>query len=266
MKRFVLEHRVAVTVLAVAAVVTILLVMTMQPKITDSDVAYCLAHHEEQRSQLVDAAVALGFAQQGDTTDQLRVDGRNMTPEEWRSAHEPAFQRSCLALNPPQPRLSFLEQIVSAESGLVGVLAALIGGGAYYLAERSRDRAQRRGDDARRVNDLGTAFVAAVENYVWQRSSAIPPERLDVDRIRTLRNELVSELQLVQARHHGWTAPDDPLAALHGTLSDQIIGDWHDRKQRRAELIAALNQLAKELSSIAVELERGRPQSKAASR
>jgi hypothetical protein len=259
MKQFLLKHRVAVVVWTVVVTAVIVLVtMTGERKFTDTDLAYCLTNHDEQRVQLVDAAVALGFAEQGSTPAWMKIkdQDQHLTLEEWRKAHQTEFQKSCLALNPPQ-QLSFWEQIVSAESGLVGVMAALIGGGAYYLSERARDRTQRRDEDARRLNVLGAAFVATVENYVRQRRAASPP--YDVDQIGTRRNELVSELQLVQARHDGWTAPNDPLELLRGILSDELTGEWHDKNQRAAELRTALDTLAKQISSIAVKLERGRP-------
>jgi hypothetical protein len=263
-KRFVLKPRFAIMVLVIAVIAAVLLVTESRPRFTDSDLVYCLSDHEEQRSQLVGAAIALGLAEDTSTADSMRIGGQEITPKQWWSTHRNDFERACLALNPPQ-QLNFLEQIVSAESGLVGILAALIGGAAYYFAERARDRSQRRGDDARRLNDLSTAFVAEVENYARQRSAAIPG-RPDVDPIRTYRNKLVSELQMVRARHRGWAAPDEPLEMLRGVLSDELTGGWGNPSQRADTLMAALAQLAEQIGSIAVELERGRPQSTAASR
>jgi hypothetical protein len=264
-KQFVLKHPVAIMVSAAVITVTaFLLVMTLQRRFTDSDLVYCLS--DQHRSELVDAAVALSLAQRTDTDDRLRVDNQEITPEQWRSTDREAFERGCLALNPPEQRLNPFEQIVSAESGLAGVLGVLVGGAIYYFSDQTRYRAQRRGDEARRLNDLGTAFRAAVENYVQERSAAIPPEHFDVDQIRAHRNELISELQLLRIRRPGWDAPNAPLTILRGALSDQLMGDWHDPNRRAIELIDASNQLAEQISSIAVELERGGPSSTAASR
>src|SRR5262250_750392 len=177
MRQFVQKHPVAIMVSAAIIIVAtaFLLVMTLWQKFTDSDRVYCLQH----RSDLVDAAVTLGLAQRADTTERLKVGGQEIAPEEWWSTHGKDFQRGCLALNPPEPRLNPLEKIVSTESGLAsglaGVLGALVGSGILYISERTRDRAQRREDEARRLNTLGTAFKATVESFVRQRSATIRP-------------------------------------------------------------------------------------------
>jgi hypothetical protein len=263
MRQFALKHPVAITVSSaiIIAAAAFLLVMTLWQRFTDSDRVYCLS--EEHQSELVEAAVALDLAQQAGTDDRLKVDGREITPKEWWSDRPQDFQRVCLALNPPQQRLNPLEAMLSNESGLAsglaGVLGALVGSGILYLSERTRDRTQRREDEARRLNDLGTTFKATVENFVRQRSAAIRPDRLPVDQILGHRNALVSELELVKARYPGWDGPDAPLRMLSGALSDQILEDWDDPDQRTSQLTAALDQLTKQIGSIAVELEGGGP-------
>lgn len=263
MRQFAQKHPVAITVSTaiVIAAAAFLLVMTLWQRFTDSDRVYCLS--EEHRPELVDAAVVLGLAQKTDTTDRLEVGGQEISLEDWWSAHGEDFRRGCLALNPPQQRLNPLEQMLSSESGLAsglaGVLGALVGSGIYYFSERTRDRAQRREDEARRLSSLSTAFKATVKNFVRQRSAAIRPDRLPVDQILVHRNELVSELELVRARYPGWDGPDPPLAMLSETLSDRLLEDWDDPDQRASELIAALDQLAEQIGAIAVELERGGP-------
>lgn len=263
MKRFVQVHRVAIMVSAAAAIAVVVLaamLWMLRPRFTDSDLAYCLS--SQQRSELVDAAVALGLAQRTDGADRLRVGNQEIPVEQWRGKD---FQRACLALNPPR-RPGLLEQESSIGSGLIGILGVVAGSAIYYISERARDRTQRRGENARRLNELGTAFVAAVENYVRQRSAAIPPERFDIDQVRARRNELVSELYLVRVRHPGWDAPNAPLTALRDALSDRLTDDWGDPNSRANELIAAVDQLVEQISVIAVELERGGPSSTVARR
>lgn len=263
MRQLVRKHPVAITVSAAIVVVAaaFLVVMTTWQKFTDSDLVYCLS--DEQRLALVNAAVMLGLAQRGDAPDELRVDDQEITPAQWSKSHRKEFQRGCLALNPPQPRLNPLEQMVSSESGLAsgmaGVLGALVGSGILYFSERARDRAQRREDEARRLNDLSTAFTATVENFVSLRTAALPPEHFPVDPIRERRNALVTELRLVGARYPGWNAPDQPLTMLSETLSDELLENWSDKHQRADELRDASKQLAARISHIVAELERGGP-------
>jgi len=263
MKQLFLRHPVAISlsIVMVAVATTFLLVMALWQKFTDSDLVYCLS--DEQRPKLVDAAVMLDLAQRGDAPGLLRVDGEEVTLEQWLETHRKEFQRGCLALDPPQPRLNPLEQMVSTESGLAsglaGVLGALVGSGILYFSERARDRAQRREDEARRLNDLSTAFTANVENFVSQRSAAIPPDQLPVNPIREHRNALISELRLVRARYPGWDGPDSALEMLDGILSDALLENWRDKHQRAEELRDASKQLAAQISSIIAELERGGP-------
>src|SRR5215470_17463814 len=139
MMQFARKHPVAATVSTaiIIAATAFLLVMTLWQRFTDSDRVYCLS--DEHRSELVEAAVVLGLAQPADTADRLKVDGQEITPRDWWSAHREDFERGCLALNPPQQRLNPLEQMLSNESGLAsglaGVLGALVGSGILYISE-----------------------------------------------------------------------------------------------------------------------------------
>src|SRR5215470_17834473 len=138
MMQFARKHPVAATVSTaiIIAATAFLLVMTLWQRFTDSDRVYCLS--DQHRSELVEAAVALGLAQRADTADRLKVDGQEISPEIWWSTHGEDFRRGCLALNPPEPRLNPLEKIVSTESGLAsglaGVLGALVGSGIIYFS------------------------------------------------------------------------------------------------------------------------------------
>jgi hypothetical protein len=208
----------------------------------DSSLVLCLSAAE--RGHLVDAAAALGLGRRGSTVDTLTDGGRDLTLEDWRSAHPTSFTRSCAALVKAKQLTLTGSTGGGGGSGtvLLGLLSVVVGGLLGGFLTWRRDVGVRQRERAALLRDSAAAFTDAVAEYVraWGDSAGRPSDR----ELRASRADLAAQLRWMAALHPRWTSPGRLRDLLStGDLGPSLSRDWEGRggteHTTRAERIEA---------------------------
>jgi hypothetical protein len=222
----------------------------------DAALVHCLS--PAQQRPLVDAAVALGLAQQGPEPAPLRVGGRDLTVPQWRTERRPDFDRACKALTttviPPNP---------SGLQAMLNVLLPVIAGAVLTLLTTTwRDETSRGRLLADDLRSAATGFAGAVEEYLGGWTDPGATGRPSGQDVRDRRAELAARLRTVCVLHSRWKAPRRLQRELTGNqLGDALVQGWttirdDERSRRAAALHDELSWMDTTISQVAHALER----------
>jgi hypothetical protein len=204
-------------------------------------------------AQLVQAAIVLDLAREGDAPDDLiPVDGPSAGKQiplvQWHQESAPAFRRACSALitslsgtagkSDPDDDSSWVGDLFSGFGpaffgALFGSLATLLSA----LAARRREFAER-------VQVSADAFHQAVSAYLVAVVKSPSDAAVRSWEVYQARNTATTELSKVAARYADWNLPRVLRGRLEsGPLGTGLTDDW------QGELVAARDTRIAELSA-----------------
>jgi hypothetical protein len=175
----------------------------------DSLLVYCLS--PVQRAGLLDAAVALGFAQRDKSGTDALLAGRPLDPTSWHREHSADFLRTCKALFAAQrePEPGVFASVLPFLTGLLGALLA-------FIAATWRDRVARGHTLAYDLRSAFEEYRRAVETYLdsWHagRSDTALIERRDV---------LLVQLARARGAHWRWRVVREVAGDVESKQFDQ---------------------------------------------
>lgn len=172
----------------------------------DSLLVYCLS--PVHRTELLEAAAALGVARRDNAGTYVLPDNTPLDPATWPKNHRDDFVRTCKALfaaqRTPESGLS---------ASLLPFLTALVGAVLAFLAASWRDRVARGHALADGLRSAFNGYSQAVDTYLGagiERSSTQLVER---------RYGLMLELAKAKAAHRKWTA----VASVEAEIEDRAF-------------------------------------------
>lgn len=236
--------------------------------LSDADLVFCLS--PGQRSQLIDAAVALQLAHRTPEPERLLIrDEGELTVEQWRRTHAADFDRACAALiaaartAPPSPTPatpspgnpdSLLRILLPV------VVGALMTGVTTVLVSAWKDAPVRRRALAESLRSTALDFVQATDTYLraWTVGTGDPEEAQTA--VRRSLFTLQSVTRRIADEYPRWTLPGTLRKLVStGELGDQLTERWREddlsKRTRRASRIrdqlnhvhVTANQLAQAL-------------------
>ncbi|MDF5758189.1 hypothetical protein [Spongiactinospora sp. TRM90649] len=224
------------------------------PEEIDKRLVYCLG--QERRAGLAEAAVTLGLATPGAPREQVRLAGRALTLEQWRSARPGDFDRACRALMAADPDLR-----TTGEPGpfdlLLTVLLPVVVGAALAMATTEWRAAATAGAQAGgELNDAALTFAAAHREFLaaWRGG------RSDTGALEAAGDALAAQIRGVALARPSWREPARLLAAL-AAVTSRSANDWsNEALADRAALAAregeAVAALTARVGGVAVRLRR----------
>jgi hypothetical protein len=248
-------RRATISTLLVVAFLLALITMTagtaaagVDKDLTDAELVFCASG--PVRTQFRDAAVALGVATPGDTSDTFALDGRNVTFQEWRAKAAPAFTRTCrglyVAQRPPggTPARSTYWTII---------LPTLTGAFLTLFITSWRDARGRARENATLLRSAGAELNETLRSYVasWTSKRGAP----DTTDFFKARSELRVRLRMVAVAHPRWSHPRAALTGLgdDAQLGHQITEQWGGRTDE--ELRTRRNELERAAEDVLLHVE-----------
>jgi hypothetical protein len=229
----------------------------------DADLVYCL--DPGNRAELVRAASALGLARPGTAPDHVIVSGREMTIEEWRSAHGRDFERGCAALATSARPPTTVVQGTGLDS-VVGVLLPVLAGALLsWLSAEARARSITAQMEADNLRSAVRAYVNACNALGRAWSGPIRASRPDDEPVRRRHDDVDAQLRRCAVLHRRWKVlarRRRELAELtNGTLREDQVTDWADlddseRPEYAREIRSRLETFEADTERIAEALER----------
>jgi hypothetical protein len=199
----------------------------------DAHLVFCLG--PAQRDDLASAAVSLGLAAPAGTPDQVIVDHRPTTLEQWERTDQTAFDRACDAL-------ATAKQAAPAESDniflttLNGLIPLLVGAALGLLTSGYRDNVVRRRTQADELEFTTGQFVQIGDTFVQDWANPENGATPQPAPVRDIRWKLVIALRRVSVQHPRWA---DAVTAAEelalGTLGEPLLRGWErlDETKRR---------------------------------
>ncbi|RBQ16061.1 hypothetical protein DP939_32670 [Spongiactinospora rosea] len=189
------------------------------PDEADRLLVYCLA--ARQRADLAAAATTLGLVSPGSAPEEVRLAGRPLTLERWRTLRPGDFDRACRALAAADPDLREPES-PGPLAAMLSVLIPVIAGALLTLATTEwRAAAGAGAQTGNELFDAATVFAAAHAVFLvgWRRGDA------DVAALESARETLAAKIGNAALARPSWTEPARLLAMLGG-LTARSENDW----------------------------------------
>lgn len=232
----------------------------------DGKLVRCLS--DSARQQVVTVAVTLELAQASGVADQVMVDQRQLTLDEWRKDDPDAFDRACEAYLAASDTATTSGSSGSGGFGELGatvlttVLALLVAaltavvGGMVTVWVGGRDRRRVLARELRStVQEFQRAGKAFADGFLTEETKPTLKELFDA------RLTTDGKLQEVEATHPGWRVVVAIRAELErAPLDDNLIGETDNPSQPAVEEVlrqvgVAVEQRTKDVLWLAEAIE-----------